>query len=107
LQRLKLAAFLSRSARSRTLFVIDEPTTGLHPVDVARLIGCLGQIVAAGHSLIVIEHDISFIRSADYLIDLGPEAGPAGGQVVATGTPAEVARVPGSVTGRFLASQPR
>lgn len=104
-QRLKLAAFLSRSARSRTLFVIDEPTTGLHPADVARLIDCLGQIAAGGHSLVVIEHDIDFICSADYLIDVGPEAGPAGGQIVAKGTPAEVARVPESVTGRFLAAQ--
>jgi len=104
-QRLKLAAFLSRSGRSPTLFVIDEPTTGLHPADVVRLIDCLGQIAAAGHSVIVIEHDINFIRSADYLIDLGPEAGPAGGQVVAAGTPAEVARASASVTGRLLAGQ--
>ena len=98
-QRLKLAAFLSHSARGRTLFVIDEPTTGLHPADVAKLIDCLGQIAAAGHSLVVIEHDINFIRSADYLIDLGPEAGPAGGQIVATGTPSpRVAGVAASVT---------
>jgi excinuclease ABC subunit A len=104
-QRLKLAAFLSRSARARTLFIIDEPTTGLHPADVVRLIDCLGQIAASGHSVIVIEHDLDFIRSADYLIDLGPEAGPAGGQIVATGTPADVARVAASVTGRFLAGE--
>jgi excinuclease ABC subunit A len=104
-QRLKLAAFLSRSTRARTLFVIDEPTTGLHPADVVRLIDCLGQIASCGHSVIVIEHDINFIRSADYLIDLGPEAGPAGGQIVATGTPAEVAGVPASVTGRLLAGR--
>jgi excinuclease ABC subunit A len=102
-QRLKLAAFLSRSARSSTLFIIDEPTTGLHPADVVKLIECLGQMAANGHSLIVIEHDLHFIRCADYLIDLGPEAGPDGGEIVATGTPAEVARVPASVTGRFLA----
>ena len=101
-QRLKLAAFLSRSARARTLFIIDEPTTGLHPADVARLIDCLGQIAAGGHSVIVVEHDIQFIRSADYVIDLGPDAGPAGGRIVATGTPAEVVRVAASVTGRFL-----
>jgi excinuclease ABC subunit A len=79
----------------------------LHPADVAKLIDCLGQITAGGHSLVVIEHDVNFIRSADYLIDLGPEAGPAGGQIVAVGTPAEVARVPASVTGRFLAGQLR
>jgi excinuclease ABC subunit A len=106
-QRLKLAAFLSHSVRGRTLFVIDEPTTGLHPADVAKLIDCLGQIAAGGHSLVVIEHDINFIRSADYLIDLGPEAGPSGGQIVATGTPDAVAQVPASVTGRFLAGKLR
>jgi excinuclease ABC subunit A len=104
-QRLKIAAFLSRFVRSPTLFVIDEPTTGLHPADVARLIDCLGQITSGGHSLVVIEHDINFIRSADYLIDLGPEAGSDGGQIVATGTPAEVAAAATSVKGRLLAAR--
>jgi excinuclease ABC subunit A len=102
-QRLKLAAFLSRSSRARTLFIVDEPTVGLHPADVARLLDCLGQILAGGHSLIVIEHNLDFVQSADYVIDLGPGPGSAGGRVVATGTPAEIARVPESVTGRFLA----
>jgi excinuclease ABC subunit A len=102
-QRLKLAAFLSRAGRARTLFIVDEPTVGLHPADVARLLDCLGQILAGGHSLIVIEHNLDFLRSADYVIDLGPGAGPAGGRVVATGTPAQIARVPESVTGRYLA----
>jgi len=88
---------------------VDEPTAGLHPADVARLIDCLRQIVAGGHSLIVIEHNLDFLRNADYLIDLGPGAGPAGGQIVAAGTPDEIARVPESITGRFLeaASGPR
>jgi excinuclease ABC subunit A len=102
-QRLKLAAFLSRASRARTLFIVDEPTVGLHPADVARLLDCLGQILAGGHSLIVIEHNLDFVKSADYVIDLGPGAGAAGGRVVATGTPDEVARVSESVTGRFLA----
>jgi excinuclease ABC subunit A len=101
-QRLKLAAFLSRASRARTLFIVEEPTVGLHPADVARLLDCLGQILAGGHSLIVIEHNLDFVQSADYVIDLGPGAGPAGGRVVATGTPAEIARVRESVTGRFL-----
>jgi excinuclease ABC subunit A len=104
-QRLKLAAFLSHGRRTRTLFIIDEPTTGLHPADVARLLDCLAQITSAGHSLIVIEHNLDFIRCADYLIDIGPEAGVAGGQVVATGTPADVAGNPRSITGRVLAGR--
>ncbi len=102
-QRLKLASFLSRASRARTLFVVDEPTTGLHPADIARLIDCLGQLLAAGHSVIVIEHNLDFIRSADSVIDLGPGAGAAGGRIIATGTPEEVSHVPDSVTGRFLA----
>jgi len=104
-QRLKLAAFLSHGRRTRTLFIIDEPTTGLHPADVARLLDCLAQITSAGHSLIVIEHNLDFIRCADFLIDIGPEAGVAGGQVVATGTPADVAGNPRSITGRVLAGR--
>jgi excinuclease ABC subunit A len=109
-QRLKLAAFLARASRSRTLFVVDEPTSGLHPADVARLMDGLGQILAGGHSLIVIEHNLDFLRSADYLIDLGPGAGPAGGRIIAAGTPEEIARVPESITGMFLEeelSEPR
>jgi excinuclease ABC subunit A len=106
-QRLKLAAFLARARRSRTLMLIDEPTAGLHPADVARLIDCLGQIVAAGHSLVVIEHNLDFIRCADHVIDLGPGAGAAGGKIVATGTPDEIAANPASITGRFLRNLPR
>lgn len=101
-QRLKLAAFLARAARARTLFIIDEPTTGLHPADLARLVDCLGLLLAGGHSLITIEHNLDFVRCADYVIDLGPGAGAAGGRIVATGIPEEVARVPESITGQFL-----
>jgi len=101
-QRLKLASFLSRASRARTLFIVDEPTTGLHPADVARLIDCLGQLLAGGHSVIVIEHNLDFIRSADYVIDLGPGAGAAGGRIVATGIPEEISRVADSITGQFL-----
>jgi excinuclease ABC subunit A len=104
-QRLKLAAFLARGSRARTLFVVDEPTTGLHPADVMKLVETLGQMASAGHSLIVIEHNLDFVRQADYVIDLGPGAGAAGGQVVATGTPSEVAQIETSITGRFLAAE--
>ncbi len=103
-QRLKLAALLSRAGRARTLFIVEEPTTGLHPADVARLLDCLGQLLAGGHSLIVVEHNLDMIRSADYVVDLGPGAGPAGGRLVAAGTPEEIARVPESITGRFLST---
>jgi excinuclease ABC subunit A len=105
-QRLKLASFLAQAARARTLFLIDEPTTGLHPADVARLVDTLGQLAAAGHSLVVIEHNLDFIRQADYLIDLGPEAGADGGRVVAAGTPLEVSQCGTSITGSYLADEP-
>jgi len=102
-QRLKLASFLARSSRERTLFLIDEPTAGLHPADISRLLECLAQFLAGGHSLLVIEHNLDFIAAADYVIDLGPEAGAAGGRIVAAGTPEEVAASGASITGRFLA----
>ncbi|MBS0263186.1 MAG: excinuclease ABC subunit UvrA [Planctomycetes bacterium] len=101
-QRLKLAAFLVRATRNRTLFVLVEPTTGLHPADVARLLEVLHQMVATGHSIIAIEHNLDFISQVDYLMELGPEAGEAGGQIVAQGTPGEVAKSGKSPTGRFL-----
>ena len=101
-QRLKLAALLARGVRSRTLIVLEEPTTGLHPHDVARLFDCWEQLLAAGHSLVVIEHNLDVIRAADHIIDLGPESGPEGGQIVAVGPPEAIARVPESWTGRFL-----
>jgi excinuclease ABC subunit A len=103
-QRLKLAAHLSEAARSRTLFLLDEPTTGLHFADVVTLLDCFEALLSVGHSLIVVEHNLQLMRAADYLIDLGPEAGEAGGEVVVTGAPEEVALCARSHTGRFLAA---
>ena len=104
LQRLKLAVRLAGGSKSRTLFLIDEPTTGLHAADLARLLKCFAGLLSVGHSLIVIEHNLDVIKSADFVIDLGPEAGAAGGQLVAAGTPEEVAAVPASITGGYLRS---
>jgi excinuclease ABC subunit A len=103
-QRLKLAGYLSAKKKNRTLFIMDEPTTGLHFADVVKLLDCFGALLEVGHSLIVVEHNVQLMRAADYLIDLGPGAGDAGGQVVATGTPEEVARNKDSATGRILAA---
>jgi excinuclease ABC subunit A len=101
-QRVKLAAQLGRDAKPHTVFVFDEPTTGLHPADVARLLGCFTGLVARGHSLVVIEHNVDVIKCADWVIELGPEGGDAGGRVVAVGPPETIAATPGSPTGRFL-----
>ncbi|MBU3691004.1 MAG: excinuclease ABC subunit UvrA [Solirubrobacterales bacterium] len=101
-QRIKLAAELSRVATGNTLYILDEPTTGLHFADVRRLLEVLGRLVDAGNTVIVIEHNLDVIRAADWLVDLGPEGGDGGGQVVATGTPEEVAGSEGSHTGAFL-----
>ena len=90
-QRLKLAAHLSEASRNRTLFILDEPTTGLHFADVVTLLDCFEALLSVGHSLIVVEHNLQLMRAADYIIDLGPEAGDAGRQIVAQGTPEEVA----------------
>ena len=100
---IKLAAELSRVATGKTLYILDEPTTGLHFADVRRLLEVLGRLVDAGNTVVVIEHDLDVIRTSDWVIDLGPEGGDGGGEVVATGTPEEVALVAGSHTGRFLA----
>jgi len=101
-QRIKLASELSKIATGRTLYILDEPTTGLHFADVKRLLEVLQRLVDAGNSVVVIEHNLDVIKSADRLIDLGPEGGDAGGLVIATGTPEQVAAVPESHTGRFL-----
>ena len=102
-QRIKLATELSRRDTGRTLYLLDEPTTGLHVADVERLIGVLQRLVAAGNSVLVIEHNLDVIKTADYLIDLGPEGGDGGGKIVATGTPEEVAHCKKSYTGQYLA----
>jgi len=102
-QRIKLATELSKVATGDTLYILDEPTTGLHFADVQRLLDVLGRLVDAGNSIVVIEHNLDVIKTADWLIDLGPEGGEAGGEIVATGTPEEVAAVKGSYTGSFLA----
>lgn len=101
-QRIKLAAALTSNTRSRTLFLIDEPTVGLHAADVVKLLDCFRNLLAVGHSLIVVEHDLQVIRAADHVIDLGPGAGSAGGRIVATGAPEQIATTLDSVTGRYL-----
>ena len=103
-QRIKLASYLSESSESGTLFLMDEPTTGLHFYDVDRLIDVMRRLIAAGHSLIVIEHNNQLIRAADFIVDLGPGAANDGGQVIATGTPYQIAMHPTSITGRYLQS---
>jgi excinuclease ABC subunit A len=102
-QRVKLATELQRRSNGRSIYVLDEPTTGLHFEDVRRLLEVLGGLVDKGNSVIVIEHNLDVIKSADWIIDLGPEGGSGGGEIVATGTPEQVARVEGSHTGAFLA----
>jgi excinuclease ABC subunit A len=102
-QRVKLATELSKVATGDTLYILDEPTTGLHFADVQRLLDVLDRLVDAGNTVIVIEHNLDVIKTADRIIDLGPEGGEEGGQVLATGTPEQVAATPGSYTGEFLA----
>ncbi len=102
-QRVKLATELSKIATGSTLYILDEPTTGLHFADVERLLSVLGRLVEQGNTVVVIEHNLDVIKSADHLIDLGPEGGEAGGEIIATGTPEQVAAVPTSYTGQFLA----
>ena len=99
---MKLATELSKRATGRTVYILDEPTTGLHFYDVERLLDVLHRLVDAGNSVIVIEHNLDVVKTADWLIDLGPEGGAAGGEVIAEGTPEQVAKVRGSFTGEFL-----
>jgi excinuclease ABC subunit A len=101
-QRVKLATELSRRATGKTLYILDEPTTGLHFDDVQRLLQVLNKLVDKGNSVLIIEHNLDVIKSADWLIDLGPDGGDAGGEVVAVGTPREVANVKRSYTGQYL-----
>jgi excinuclease ABC subunit A len=101
-QRVKLSRELSRKATGKTLYILDEPTTGLHFIDIQKLLEVLNRLVDAGNSVIVIEHNLDILKSADYIIDLGPEGGDEGGRIVAVGTPEEVAKNPGSYTGQFL-----
>jgi excinuclease ABC subunit A len=101
-QRVKLARELSRKSTGRTLYVLDEPTIGLHPEDIRRLLHVVNRLVDAGNTVIVIEHNLDVIKSADYLIDLGPEGGEAGGRIVGCGTPETLAAILGSYTGDYL-----
>jgi excinuclease ABC subunit A len=102
-QRVKLATELQRRSTGRTIYVLDEPTTGLHFEDVNKLLGVLKRLVESGNTVIVIEHNLDVIKSSDWVIDMGPEGGFRGGRVVAEGTPEEVAQVKESYTGQYLA----
>jgi excinuclease ABC subunit A len=101
-QRLKLAAHLTRTENQGLLYILDEPTTGLHFDDITKLLAAFRKLLESGASLLVIEHNLDIVKSADWLIDLGPEGGDQGGRIVATGTPEQVARNAHSHTGRFL-----
>jgi excinuclease ABC subunit A len=101
-QRVKLSKELAKRSTGRTLYILDEPTTGLHFEDVRKLLEVLHELVEQGNSVIVIEHNLDVIKTADWLIDIGPEGGDGGGQIVATGTPEQVSEVPESHTGRYL-----
>ena len=101
-QRVKLAKELGRRVNGRTLYLLDEPTTGLHLADTARLLVVLQRLVDAGNTVVVVEHNLDLIKTADWVIDLGPEGGAAGGRVIAEGTPEQIAQVPGSYTGQYL-----
>ena len=103
-QRIKLASELSRRSTGKTMYILDEPTTGLHSADVKRLLGILQQLVEGGNSMVIIEHNLDVIKSADHIIDMGPEGGVGGGTVVAEGTPEEIVKEPKSFTGKYLKS---
>ena len=102
-QRVKLATELSRRATGKTVYILDEPTTGLHTDDVRQLIEVLQRLVDGGNTVIVIEHNLDVIKTADHIVDLGPEGGNRGGQVVACGTPEEIAKEKGSYTAQYVA----
>ena len=102
-QRVKLAAELCKVATGRTLYILDEPTTGLHFADIEKLLEVLQRLVDTGNTVLVIEHNLDVIKQADWLVDLGPEGGEGGGEIIAVGTPETIAATPGSHTGTFLA----
>jgi excinuclease ABC subunit A len=101
-QRIKLARELSKRSTGRTLYILDEPTTGLHPADIRHLLDVLGRLVDSGNTVIIIEHNLDVIKTADHIIDLGPEGGEEGGQIIAAGSPEDIAGHKGSYTGAFL-----
>src|SRR5262249_46182153 len=101
-QRVKLATELSKRATGRTFYVLDEPTTGLHFADIHKLLDVLQRLVKLGNTVLTIEHNLDVVKTADYIIDLGPEGGDRGGRLVATGTPEEIAASPDSFTGEYL-----
>jgi excinuclease ABC subunit A len=101
-QRIKLAAELSRRSTGKTIYILDEPTTGLHFADVHKLIDILKRLSEGGNTVVVIEHNLDVIKTADYIIDIGPEGGDKGGRVIAEGTPEEVAACPASYTGQYV-----
>jgi len=101
-QRVKLSKELAKRSTGRTLYILDEPTTGLHFEDVRKLLEVLHELVDQGNTVIVIEHNLDVVKTADHIIDIGPEGGDGGGQIVAVGTPEEVAEVKGSYTGHYL-----
>jgi excinuclease ABC subunit A len=102
-QRIKLATELQRVRRGDSIYILDEPTTGLHPSDVDRLMTQLDELVNAGNTVIVVEHDLRVIAAADWIVDVGPDAGEFGGRIVAAGTPEEIAGMPESLTAPYLA----
>jgi len=101
-QRIKLSRELARTDTGRTLYVLDEPTTGLHFEDIKRLLNVLDRLVEAGNTVLVIEHNLDVVKCADWIVDVGPEGGDKGGRIVATGTPEQVAQSKGSYTGQYL-----
>jgi len=101
-QRIKLARELRKRGTGKTLYILDEPTTGLHPADIKYLLAVLSRLVDNGNTVVIIEHNLDVIKTADYLVDLGPEGGDEGGEIVAEGTPEEIAKAPKSYTGMFL-----
>jgi excinuclease ABC subunit A len=103
-QRVKLSSELARRATGKTIYILDEPTTGLHFADTSRLLEVLSRLVDGGNTVVVIEHNLDVIKTADWLIDLGPEGGDAGGEIIGVGTPEELAENAQSFTGQFLQS---